>query len=414
MAAGGTASGGDSSAAAGVSAGAGAGGQSDGGPTTVTLTVYERWAGAVNAALVAFQDGDGEWTTITGTNGVYQELAHGERYGFAVVCDSYSVRPHIFQMTVTETTELTYAVMCDPTTTQANKVSGTLSGLSGGFTSIGVGQGQTTSYTTAYQLYVSSGTYDFVAARKSGTTANKLVVSRGVVVGGDTVWNIDFANEGFAPEAQTLTVNNLDGTWTVTQSSSSLITSRGTALDLGGSAAQWLALPAGQGVTNDMYLLDVTASQASGNFRRVSRYVANAGEVSLDMPTANVTGASASAYQTAPSPLLEFKWDADPSADVYVLEMDGAGYIWEASVSPGWLGASDAYTYRQPDLSGVSGWDPSWDAPTPGTIAWTVRAESSSLDLGGALFQRNIVAPTADLDGLEQRSAMRGGAFTVP
>jgi hypothetical protein len=248
----------------------------------------------------------------------------------------------------------------------------------------------------------------------ASTGVDKIVVERDLSVTGNTTRNVDFASAGFAPESHAISLNNIDGTWTVNgSSSSSLITATGTRIVLGSSATAWLAFPAGQTRPDDLYLISISANK-SGNWRRASRFVGTPADLSLDMPSADISNASASAVVTSPSPMIEFTWDADPSADVYILHFDGAAYLWDAYVSPGWLGAGPNYDYRQPDLSSVSGWDSAWDVTSPTTIAWNVNADSSSQGLSGSLIQLDLVSPSAGLDGLTRRSAFRGGAFTVP
>lgn len=136
---------------------------------------------------------------------------------------------------------------------------------------MGIGSSRLNAYSSPYQLFANSGNSDFVAARV-GTVADKVVVDRSISVSGDTPRNVDFANEGFAPEVHAITLNNLDATWSVVESSSSIITNLGTRIGLGGTATQWAGFPAAQTMTNDVYFVEVTAARA-GTFRRASRYV---------------------------------------------------------------------------------------------------------------------------------------------
>jgi hypothetical protein len=60
-------------------------------PTPITITTYPDGAPYTgqpsSPPLVAFQDGDGPWTSLAGTTGVYQAVALAPRYGIAVGCD---------------------------------------------------------------------------------------------------------------------------------------------------------------------------------------------------------------------------------------------------------------------------------------------------------------------------------------
>lgn len=62
-------------------------------PTEITIRVFPElipsYTGRTdNASLVAFQDGDGPWTALAGTGGIYHATATGRRYGVATGCSA--------------------------------------------------------------------------------------------------------------------------------------------------------------------------------------------------------------------------------------------------------------------------------------------------------------------------------------
>ncbi len=60
-----------------------------------------------NADLLAFQDGDGPWTSVTGTGGVYRFTVRDERYGVAVGCKGSYGGVALYYQLVSETSDLT-------------------------------------------------------------------------------------------------------------------------------------------------------------------------------------------------------------------------------------------------------------------------------------------------------------------
>jgi hypothetical protein len=83
---------GDASPGSGGDSGSGGGGvDAAAGSTPITIRVFAdgvpTFTGVTeNVPLLAFQDGDGAWTALTGAGGVYHATATGARYGVAVGC----------------------------------------------------------------------------------------------------------------------------------------------------------------------------------------------------------------------------------------------------------------------------------------------------------------------------------------
>jgi hypothetical protein len=98
------------------------------GSTTLTITAY-RTAGPVNAQLVAVQDGDGAWTALSGSAGVYTTTLHSDRYGVMTSCATamFGGGPSIFYASVSNGTTLFLADCEDPGPATAY-ISGTLTG----------------------------------------------------------------------------------------------------------------------------------------------------------------------------------------------------------------------------------------------------------------------------------------------
>ncbi|HEX3763780.1 MAG TPA: hypothetical protein VHW23_34025 [Kofleriaceae bacterium] len=94
--------------------GSGDGGSGDGGGSGSTAITIRAFADGVptftgvteNVPLLAFQDGDGAWTPLTGTGGVYHATATGARYGVAVGCADPDGSLTVYYQAVSDATEL--------------------------------------------------------------------------------------------------------------------------------------------------------------------------------------------------------------------------------------------------------------------------------------------------------------------
>jgi hypothetical protein len=88
-------------------------------------------------------------------------------------------------------------------------------------------------------------------------------------------------------------------------------------------------------------------------------------------------------FATATVTLQDATWSAYPGAKAYFLDSaSGSGendvQSWHLGLSPGWLGTGDTFTYVRPDLTGLTGWNPSWDLQAGAT--WRVGAFTADTD----------------------------------
>src|SRR5262245_28206381 len=72
----------------------------------VTPSATDSMAATANADLLAFQDGDGPWTAVTATDGVYRFTVRDERYGVAVGCKGSFGGTALYYQLVSETSDL--------------------------------------------------------------------------------------------------------------------------------------------------------------------------------------------------------------------------------------------------------------------------------------------------------------------
>jgi len=383
----------------------------------VKLTVYRRDVGPANAELVAFQDGDGVWTVATGASGVYYGTASGQRYGFAAVCASAGhFLTYINQLTVSEAIEVTQGCeIGDAAASRAYSVSGNVTGLSAGdIAAVLVGYHAGFSAADgAYAVKTNSGNFDLIAENLRNAPY-KYILAHNFAVTANVTKNLDFAAEGVAAVPHALSLANVDATWT-TNVYSRMETALGTVADFaGGDSTQWLALPVAQIQANDLHSVDVLSVDSSATkSREVTRYVTTPADLSLTLP-ADLGAVGAQTYVTSPTALVEFNWDAYPSATAYQMTTGSAFVFSTITTSTGWLGSSAQYDYRQPDLTALPGWSSSWSPPGKTMFFWKLAAVSSSRGIPGVLFEPYVLRPTAALDGSTVQRAQRSGSIDVP
>jgi hypothetical protein len=91
-----------------------------------------------NVSLLAFQDGDGAWTALTGTGGVYHAAATGARYGVAAGCAAPDSSLMVYYQSITDATDLP-VVGCSPTPSDTVNVTVHVSNADGRETTVSLG-----------------------------------------------------------------------------------------------------------------------------------------------------------------------------------------------------------------------------------------------------------------------------------
>ena len=175
------------------------------GGTTLTITTYQA-SGPINTQLVAVQDGDGPWTALTGTAGVYTATVH-DRYGVLTSCVTTGLKePSLWYATVSDSTTL-YFDNCDDPGPAAAGISGAVTGAatadSASVLDAYFDQADVAAGTTAYTLSTFVGAERLIAEDLVNMRPVKLATVDGTVADGATV-NFDLAT-GFAPVTHALT-----------------------------------------------------------------------------------------------------------------------------------------------------------------------------------------------------------------
>jgi hypothetical protein len=187
-------------------------------PVEVTATVL---AASDSGVRVIAQDGDGPWQVVTaGAGDEYVFTVTAGRYGFATLCadDSWQ-EMYVLFATTADPAPFWYAG-CGGASgpTDVHQVTGTISGLTGyGFDGqLGVlaVEDNTKAATVAYEGQAFEGTNDFMIGRYAdgaGEMIDRLAITRDLAVAGPTVFDVDFATDGVAPEAHPVDIELAPG-----------------------------------------------------------------------------------------------------------------------------------------------------------------------------------------------------------
>ena len=392
----------------------------DAGPATVTLSVGDS-ALPVEAALVAYQDGDGSWQILAAADGTYQFVSELGHYAIAVVCvpDAGGPRVHVFRALASDTSTLFYNC---PSSSREADFDGTVSGLEGeeyaalSFGSEGdwVGNGP-------YHFLTAPGTGDALAVRNRGLGA--VIVRRGITVEvNDSVFDFDMASAVPMEFPSASVVDYQDQEDLVL--GSVFQTERGTADDLMRGEmgplppwfGSWNAAPTSLLSPRDIHHVIVAAGASPRRLLRA--FVHEAGDVTLALPGPTDEPAVTAA---AVSPYVRLASDLPSAAGISAYELsfdDGnpADPFWSVLATKGWITAAGVDALETPDLSGLGGWDAAWGIETGNTVTWTMTAMTSNRGAGGLLDAHAAargVPPPAGLDGVQIGSSIHSGEIEI-
>ncbi len=355
-------------------------------PATTTLTIQSyRSSGPTNPQLVAVQDGDGPWTVLAGTSGVYTTQLHHDRYGFLVACLSTTTGAAVSLVygTIADATSL-YVDDCEDTFAPAT-ITGSVVGASPADSvrvlSSDFGTADVTAGTTAYSLDTSVGPEKILVEELANKRPVKLALADVNVVPSETV-NFDLAT-GFAPSTQAVTATSAIG---------SISTSfrDATGLMVFDHAAapfdSFRAIPA-EHLGSGLNRLVVTPSGTSSD-RSISviRYFKNPAPQSIAFPSP-VTLAQPPTALTTPYPSVSFQLpvraDATLSDLAFSVGTPGtADYRdWSIELTSAWIakafpGASSV-AYTVPDLHALAGWQAAFQLPANQPIDWSIGYSST-------------------------------------
>ena len=360
------------------------GGDTDTGPpATLTITTFGL-AGPENTDLVAVQDGDGPWTALTGTAGVYTGTIHGDRYGVMMACSSptFGAGPEIYYGTVADGTAFDLQDCADLSGSAA------VANLAGTIT--GAGSGDTTrlvdSYSDIIDVDPGSASYAFqtlpgpvtlFAEDLVGDRPVKVVRRDVVAVDGGSA-DFDFGS-GFEPVTHALSAAGGLGAVEL-----SYRDARGIAqLDFADApVSDFRALPADQ-LGSGLNRLIVSNTDPT-NPISIIRYFTEPADQTFTFPAALQLPAQPTAT-ASPYPNVAFAMPIASSTALYDMQFSttdptsNAVASWYVEMTSAYVAATFpgatklAYTF--PDFHALPGWQAAFQAEAGAPLDWFVEAQ---------------------------------------
>lgn len=404
--------GGDDDGAADASQGGDDGGQADANaPVTVTLRSYDGPLPS-DIAIVAYQDGDGEWQLVEGGGGVYMFTVESGRYALATVCDqtalSRGVSIRTQRFLTSDTTEL--SIGC-PWHERTGSFTGSVTGLESGETAainLGSALASVTFGSPDYSEMILPGRVDMVATRQnSAFDPLRMIIVRGPTLSDGGSRTFELGTDGFVP-----VVHELAYTGTLEGEEPYPIpvffTSRGALGSLGDlNLTQWAGVPTEELVADDVHVVEIDTG-IDNAYREVFAFTHEATDLSLEFPA---PGDDPTVTVTDTSPYVRLSYQPARKSDhrLYSLtfrQIDGPPSQWRDIASSGWLDAG--YPVETPDLSGLDGWNPDWElepGKTVSLIGVSYGTDSSVATLVNGIALRDTSPgywgpPVTGLDGL--------------
>jgi hypothetical protein len=381
--------------------------------TTVTVTVAAVGGGTGNVTLdysactgtlatskpiwVAFQDGTGAWTRVTGTNDVYKFNVTSGKGGFAATTQSgtsFSTVVSLFTQA-----ELISGPIAFCTTQGTRSVTGSVAALGqtdAAFVSMGGGTATVTAASLNFTLNnMLSGPQDLVAYRTNliagPSASDRAVITRDLnTASGGSVGTIDFAGgAAITPASGTITVTGgLAGdayTHIMSYLTGASCSSGTLYVSSGGTSATLAAfgIPAASQRATDFHQVLIATGSATATrsvFATFHTFGNQTIALGVALPTPTITSLAATykrlqAVVTLPS-------DYQTSAS---LTYSAGGKSGSVTTSFGFLGSAAA-TIAFPDFGGVAGFDATWLPASATTVSTVVAATGSSIAITSPSF----------------------------
>jgi hypothetical protein len=332
---------------------------------------------------VAYQDGAGAWTRVTGANDVYHFSITSAKGGFVYVKRHSNSVPEITMQLMTRA-QLSAAPFDLCPLGPVKLVNGTVASLGASqLVNIAFGGGialATSVVPTFTIIGALDGVHDLVAYRYGGfpSLGDRIIIHRDLnPPANGSVGTLDFAAaEAFAPLAATITVNGY-GAGEGAQSNMAYLT--GATCDIATLYTQFPAsnaqaafgIPAAQQRSTDFHMWTAIAATANSS-RTVSESFHTFGARTMTMPTAitptvTISGTIYKQHQAT------FTLPTEYNANVLlnVIQTNGVPHPVHISATPQWIGGS-AVSIGLPDFTGVNGWQNTWAPAVGSNTRWDV------------------------------------------
>jgi hypothetical protein len=376
------------------------------GPATITLHNTIGNGQLANAALVAYQDGDGAWQALTGTAGTYTFPVATGRYGLAVVCDRTTPGTgqgvpfnEVFLnfYAASDAAELVVFSDCQAKPPTTVSVSGTVLGTQAGDTiSVSTGEGGEEGALTTWTADAAPGAGILLGRRLVNNRPTGILFTQVTYAAGAT-FALDFAKQIFPTEVgltpdpsdtnpliETMYLDGAGNEFIIDEPANPTTTYRVVPPDKIGN---------GVSVLSETSITNTASRQVEIAFKTpTAQTITQPQTFAPTSPPALVTSTPYPMYMvTLP------RTDHPLSYDVgYTGVMPGTqnGFVmWRMTYSAGWLAASGKagaeLASQMPDLSALAGWKPSYAVPAT-KASWSV-----GVTTGPARRLANIVVPAA-------------------
>lgn len=382
---------------------------------------YSLCVAAARPIWVAYQDGSGAFTRVTGTANVYTFTILATKGAVATVTQSgvafYTVVQYFSQAEAA-----TLPIDCAGAT--GKTINGTVAGLGAGDVaniSMGGGGAVVAPPATAFQLFpVATGAQDLVAYRRNAATPgaanDRVIIRRGVnVADGGTLPQLDFTNvaEVMLPQTVTITLTGATAGNFIRQDQGYLT----------GAACTPHVLYDKSGTTTSLFVYGIPANQLASDFYRLMVTEEVAAGVSRWIATSFHTLANrAITMPTTPSPAVTIVTSAQnnyrllQSALTLPADYQSATFIYSETTvtlraaslgigqatsytiiqSAGYIGGASAVTMTATDLGTVSGYLASWGPSKTSAINYTTTATGTS---GGSTCTEGSTTKNASVGG---------------
>jgi hypothetical protein len=382
---------------------------------TLKVTTY-RSTGPVNTQLVVVQDGDGAWTAVTGTAGVYTATLHSDHFGFAVACTG-NMFSSVYTIYAAVSDGLDWYIGdCSEPSAATATVNGTVTGAAAanalrvmnGFDFVDVAAG-----TTTYSLPTSAGPSRMFAEELVNKRPIKIVGVDTTVTDGGTV-DFNLAN-GFAPVTKALAANT-----TLAGASLSYRDIHTIAiLDRSATpATDYRGIPANQ-LGNGLNRLSVSAPSTDTTSQFVIRYFKSPIDQAITIPPV-LTLAQAPTATATPYPTAAAKVAVQPGITTYDIDFSTTNqtsmftHDWFTEMTAAYVDTafpSGTITYAMPDLHAVAGWQSAFQLESGLPIDWLVE-DNTYVNVDNF----NLTPPDqfAFHDGGEEKFTSTNGQIAAP
>jgi hypothetical protein len=371
-------------------------------PIDITIKVYPDgfpYRGrTANAELVAFQDGDGSWTALTGSGGVYHARVTGQRYAVATGCVASPARNLTLYYQALSDTKEVHADGCSDATGLVHVKVDLQGAPAGDVIEVRFARRKAVgSAGSVLEFDVPKGMVEpFARSYPPGDVeTDRAYIAPTVDLQADQTLTYDFGGLGKPIESHPLTVTGLEADETVivnstyatsnSQGQYPLLTQLFTgAPDTYVTLDATLRKPAD--ISNVLVLaIRTDAGLDHGRYVRSAFQSVEARTVALPAsfaapPPAVVDAATSRTTLTIPAaaPVLgNVEYTASFST---TRSSDSALRGLGLRVRPGWVGAASSVTVATPDLSGLPGWSADMGLFSGEGVSWLLERADYNLD----------------------------------